>query len=99
MFMISEAVLCHCRAACCCNACFRVELFQAADAPLSVHAVNTCAEHLGQAVQDLSGWAATRGISEGLLSVSVIDTESREAEAQADALITSFPFACIPVTS
>lgn len=63
-------------------------------------AADTCADHLGNAVQSLSHWAAGRELRDGYLQVCVIDPSSSvSAELSGDPLPASFPFASIPLAS
>jgi hypothetical protein len=44
----------------------------------AVRAADTCVDHLGDTAQSLTRWAAARDMSDGHLSVSVVDAPPRE---------------------
>jgi hypothetical protein len=65
----------------------------------AVRAADTCVDHLGDTAQSLTRWAAARDMSDGHLSVSVVDAPPREPTFWTEMLMTSFRFANIPVAS
>jgi hypothetical protein len=99
---LAAAMLSHCQAdpRCSRTPCFRVEVHDPPGTIIDDKTANTCADHLGDAVQLLSRWAANHRLSDGYLQVCVIDgASSAAAGLDSDPLPVSFPFASIPLMS
>jgi hypothetical protein len=80
--------------------CFRVRLHSAPDEAEVVKTANTCADHLGDTVQALSGWATASGFAAGQLQVWAIGPSPAPdavGTVGADSPVTAFLFASIPL--
>lgn len=79
--------------------CFRVEVHDPPGTVVHGKTADTCADHLGATVQDLSHWAATADISDGYIQVCVIDGRPGCVDSLPEGALlpASWPFASIPL--
>lgn len=79
--------------------CFRVEVHDPPGTVVEGMKADTCADHLGATVRDLSLWAATANLSGGNIQVCVIDGRPSciESLPEGALLPASWPFASIPL--
>jgi hypothetical protein len=78
---------------------FRLELHDPSGAIIGGKVADACVDHLGDAVQALVRWAATRHLTAGYLQACAIDGPDLAASGQKGAALSSFPFASIPLAS
>lgn len=79
--------------------CFRVEVHDPPGTVVDGKTADTCADHLGASVQELSRWATSAELSDGYIQVCVIDGRPGDSGSLPEGtLVTaSWPFASIPL--
>lgn len=79
--------------------CFRVEVHDSPGTIVDGKRADTCADHLGATVRDLSLWAATASLADGYIQVCVIDGRPAHSGPLPESALlpASWPFANIPL--
>ena len=75
--------------------CFQVQLLRTSSQPIVEKSADTCAHHLGVAVQALIRRADAHGFHDGYLQVCAIGQPDRTTAGGEELLPSSFPFANI----
>ena len=71
-----QAVRCSAESSCIRTSSLRVEVHDPPGTIVGGKVVNTCVDHLGHVVRELSQWAAMAELTDGCIQVCVIETET-----------------------